>query len=76
MKYIFILYKTPKELILLNNAFHNMQKLRDEIVSFAIFSQTFAKGEFFCKTLSYFLPFHMFAKHDQFGKQQTVFNVS
>ena len=42
-----MLYKRPKELILLNNAFHNEQKLQDEIVSFAIFSQTFTKGDFF-----------------------------
>ena len=46
-----MLYITPKELILLNNAFHNEQKLQDEIVSFAIFSQTFTKGDFFRKPL-------------------------
>ena len=34
-----MLYKTPKEQILRNNAFHNEQKLQDEIVSFAIFSK-------------------------------------
>ena len=42
-----MLYKTPKEQILRNNAFHNEQKLQDEIVNFAIFSQTFTKGDFF-----------------------------
>ena len=42
-----MLYKTPKEQILRNNAFHNEQKLQDEIMSFAIFSQTFTKGDFF-----------------------------
>ena len=46
-----MLYKTSKEQIFLNNAFHNEQNLRDEIVSFAIFSQTFTKGEIFRKTL-------------------------
>ena len=46
-----MLYKTPKELILLNDAFHNEQKMRDKIVSFAIFSQTFTKGDFFRKPL-------------------------
>ena len=42
-----MLYNTPKEQILRNNAFHNEQKLQDEIMSFAIFSQTFTKGDFF-----------------------------
>ena len=31
-------YYTSKKLILLNNAFHNEQKLQDEMVNFAIFS--------------------------------------
>ena len=46
-----MLYKTPKEFSLLNIAFHNEQKLQDDIVSFVIFSQTFTKGEFFRKPL-------------------------
>ena len=37
--------------MLLNTAFHNEQKLQDEIVSFVIFSQTFTEGEFLRKPL-------------------------
>ena len=62
VKLIFMLFKTPKELILLNNAFHNEQKLQDEIVSFAIFSQTFTKCDFFRKPLVVFCTFSYVCK--------------
>ena len=43
---MFMLYKTPKELVLLNSAFHDEQKLQEEIVSFAIFSKHSLKVTF------------------------------
>ena len=68
--------KKQIKFIFLNNAFVNEQKLQDLSVSFAIFSKTFAKVKFFVNASFYFVLFHMFAKHDQFCKQQTVFKVS
>ena len=57
-----MLYKTPKELILLNSASHKEQKLQDEIVNFAIFSQTFTKCDLFRKPLVIFYTFSYVCK--------------
>ena len=46
-------------------------QVKDSSASFAIFSKTF-----FRKPLVVLVIVHMFAKHDQFCKQQTVFKVS
>ena len=51
-----MLYKAPKELILLKSAFHNEQKLQDK-TEFYHFSQTFTKGEFVGKPSLYFVYF-------------------
>ena len=75
VKHICILYKTSKEFILLNNAFHKEQKLQDDVLNFVIFSPTFTKGEFFRKPLVILCTFSYGCKAWSICKQQTDFKV-